>query len=56
MKAYFSGCMTLTLDNKKLGKKVDDGYICLVDCSDTIYQFIKGITNRKIFKIIPGGR
>lgn len=55
MKAYFSGCMTLTLDNKKLGKKVDDGYICLVDCSDTIYQFIKGITNRKILRLSQEG-
>lgn len=55
MKAYFSGCMTLTLNNRQFGTKVDDGYICLVDCSDKIYQFIKEQTNRKIIRISQEG-
>lgn len=49
--AYFSGCMTLTIDNKAFGKKEDDGYICIVDCSDNVYSYIKNKTNRKIIRL-----
>lgn len=43
---YFSGCLTLTIDNiSKVEKKP---YICLVDLDDKIVNYIKSITNLEV--------
>jgi len=49
IKTYFSGCLTLTLDNYKDDKRED--YICLIDPSDNMLNYVKSKTNRKIFVI-----
>ena len=49
IQSYFSGCMTLTLDRFENVEKED--YILLVDVSDSIYEKIKTMTNKRIEKI-----
>ena len=47
--AYFSGCMTLTLDRFNGIEKED--YILLVDVKDEIYENIKKLTKKRIERI-----
>lgn len=49
IEAYFSGCMTLTLDRFEGIEKED--YILLVDVKDAIYEKIKTMTNKRIERI-----
>lgn len=49
IEAYFSGCMTLTLD--KFDGIEKEEYILLVDVKDEIYEVIKKMTNKKIKRI-----
>ena len=47
--AYFSGCMTLTLDKFEDVEKED--YILLVDVADAIYEKVKNTTDKRIERI-----
>lgn len=47
--AYFSGCLTLTLNADKKIKKQD--FILAVDVSDKIYEKMKTMTKRKIVRL-----
>lgn len=49
IEAYFSGCMTLTLNRFENVEKED--YILLVDATDAIYEKLKTITNKRIERI-----
>lgn len=49
IKSYFSGCMTLTLNRFEDVEKED--YILLVDASDSIYEKIKTMTDKRIERI-----
>lgn len=49
--AYFSGCLTLTLNKNKLIKKQD--YILCVDVKDDLVRAIKKQTKRKVICISP---
>lgn len=49
--AYFSGCLTLTLDKGNVEEK-DGGYIVVVcEMKEEIIQFLKSKTNKKIYFI-----
>lgn len=50
IKCYFSGCLTLTLENHAEEKK---SYICLVDPSERLVNFVKEHTNREIRIVYP---
>ena len=49
IKAYFSGCMTLTI-NKFQGIEKED-YILLVDTTDAIYEKVKKMTNKRVIRM-----
>lgn len=42
---YFSGCLTLTLENKRLPKK---DYICSVDAGDQVNRHLQSLTDSQI--------
>lgn len=46
--AYYSGCMTLTLPKVSKEKKKD--YICVVDLSKEMIEYLKTITDREIIE------
>lgn len=48
--AYFSGCLTMTLRAKSNERK---GYICLIDPTKELEQFIRKKTNREIMIVRP---
>lgn len=50
VKAYFSGCLTMTLE--KQGKERKE-YICLIDPTEKLEQFISERTNRQIIVVRP---
>lgn len=50
VKAYFSGCLTMTLPYYK-GRRGE--YVCLVDPSDELLEFVKKRTSRDIVVIRP---
>lgn len=52
IKTYFSGCMTLTLKSRRTTK---GEYICLVDPSKELEDFIRSKTNREIVVVRPEG-
>ena len=49
IKAYFSGCVTLTLQKSDLIKKKD--YVLAVDVKDEVYEKMKTLTHRPILRI-----
>lgn len=51
--AYFSGCLTLTLQRDPNIKKAD--YILAVDISDKLYEYLSQKTARKIIRMSPYG-
>ena len=51
--AYFSGCITLTLQRDPNIKKAD--YILAVDISDKLYEYLLQKTDRKIIRMSPYG-
>lgn len=48
--AYFSGCMTLTLESRRENR---GDYICLVDPNEKLVQFVKSKTKREIVIVNP---
>ena len=50
IKSYFSGCLTLTLPEMKK-KKSKNRYICLVDVSEEIINYVKNIIKETNIKI-----
>ncbi|MET1033120.1 MAG: polysaccharide pyruvyl transferase family protein [Candidatus Saccharimonadales bacterium] len=46
--SYFSACLTLTIQPKKLAK---DQTICCVDTTEEIDEYIQRLTNKKIIKL-----
>lgn len=53
VEAYFSGCITLTLQRDPNIKKAD--YILAVDISDKLYEYLLQKTDRKIIRMSPYG-
>ena len=53
IEAYFSGCITLTLQRDPNIKKAD--YILAVDISDKLYEYLLQKTDRKIIRMSPYG-
>jgi hypothetical protein len=51
VEAYFSGCLTLTLEPNPLIEK--HGYILCVDASDAVTNKIKYFTSRPVFELSP---
>lgn len=51
--AYFSGCLTLTLQPDSRIKRQD--FILAVDVSDELVDFLRAKTNRRIIKMSPYG-
>lgn len=54
IQSYFSGCMTLTLQRFENIEKED--FILAVDISDSIYEKLKTITNKRIVRITNNRR
>lgn len=50
IKAYFSGCLTMTL-KRYSGERKD--YVCLIDPTNELEQFIRQRTNREIVVVYP---
>lgn len=48
-KTFFSGCLTMTID--QIGEKKEEDYICAVDLKPEVLNHLKTITNSKIKEV-----
>lgn len=53
IEAYFSGCVTLTLQREEKLPRCD--YILAIDIPDELYDYLKGHTKRRIIRLSPYG-
>jgi len=50
VKAYFSGCLTLTLEKRSENRK---SYVCLIDPTKELEKFVRKRTNREVVVVRP---